>query len=329
MAKKRLPASPPNNLLIDQYGMELSGGVNRLAMRFRPQAVKLQTALSAGKSIPSVSTHDTFPVNPERVATKFVTRAVNNAKKTFEQNVKSATGKAIKLNQKRIDKLTKSYIKENVSLIQSIPVKLQGQMRKLVDEASANFRSSEALAEDIARRFEVTESRAQFIARDQLSKLTADMNKLGQQDIGVELYYWRTENDDRVRDLPDDNHRAMEGMLCRWDDPSVFSVDDGVTWQPRSYIGGPDLEPGQDYNCRCVAEGVVPDRNVIAEASTRTGQEEDTGDLLSQLSGFIGSPDIELPSAFTEYAPPVKIKPTHPPTHLPTHLPSNRRSMTR
>jgi uncharacterized protein with gpF-like domain len=65
--------------------------------------------------------------------------------------------------------------------------------------------------------------------------------------------------DERVRAA----HRPMEGKVCKWDDETVYRNQDETAWHARSSIGGVELHPGEDYNCRCVAIAVLnlKDRN--------------------------------------------------------------------
>lgn len=108
------------------------------------------------------------------------------------------------------------------------------------------------------------ENRAKLIARDQVAKLNSELNHLRQEQVGLELYVWRTSLDERVRA----SHDLLDGMYCKWDDAIVYSQD-GVNWKPRtsSMFHG---HPGEDYQCRCVAEPVFE----IPERQTRRGHEE-------------------------------------------------------
>jgi SPP1 gp7 family putative phage head morphogenesis protein len=99
----------------------------------------------------------------------------------------------------------------------------------------------------------VTEERARVIARDQVGKLNGQLTELRQRQAGVTTYYWRTSRDERVREA----HDVLEGMLCRWDDPTVYSDDGGATWKPRSAIGAFEGQPGGEFQCRCSAESNV------------------------------------------------------------------------
>lgn len=84
----------------------------------------------------------------------------------------------------------------------------------------------------------VSDSRAQLIARDQTSKVTADLNQIRHEQAGVDTYIWRTSQDERVRP----RHRDLEGKVYKYGEPT--GAEEG-------------LPPGQPIRCRCIAQGVV------------------------------------------------------------------------
>ena len=63
------------------------------------------------------------------------------------------------------------------------------------------------------------------------------LNQLRQQDLGIERYIWRSQDDSKVRE----SHSEYDDRVFRWDEPPA---------------GG---HPGQAHNCRCYAEPVSPD----------------------------------------------------------------------
>ena len=72
-------------------------------------------------------------------------------------------------------------------------------------------------------------------AEDRLLRVFAGaIYGLRQRALGIESYVWRTQGDDKVRD----GHAARAGRRFLWDDAPE---------------GG---HPGQDHNCRCIAEPV-------------------------------------------------------------------------
>ena len=146
-----------------------------------------------------------------------------------------------------------SFAAENAQLIRSLPEQALQQIEGMAQRGVRTGRSAREIARQIEERFETTRARADLIARDQVSKLNGQLTEIRQRSVGVETYIWRTGRDERVRG----SHDVLEGMLCQWDDPTVYSDDGGETWKSRSSIGGYEGHPGEDYQCRCSAESNV------------------------------------------------------------------------
>ena len=89
----------------------------------------------------------------------------------------------------------------------------------------------EALRDLLMDRGNVSESRAELIARDQTMKTNAAISRAGHEDAGYTQYIWSTSMDERVRP----EHSALEGQVFSYSDPP----DEG--------------NPGDPVNCRCVA----------------------------------------------------------------------------
>lgn len=93
-----------------------------------------------------------------------------------------------------------------------------------------------------------TRKKARFIARNETGNLNSAQQRRQMQGAGFSMYEWMSMPDGVTRDT----HRNMNGLVCRWDDDTVYSDDGGRTWKKRTgdmYIG----VPGQDFNCRCTA----------------------------------------------------------------------------
>jgi SPP1 gp7 family putative phage head morphogenesis protein len=95
-----------------------------------------------------------------------------------------------------------------------------------------------ALRKKLKAEFQISDNRAQLIARDQTSKLNADLNKIRHLQAGVTSYTWRTSRDERVRQL----HHAIRNKVYKYNEPT--GAESG-------------LEPGQPIRCRCIAQGIV------------------------------------------------------------------------
>lgn len=137
--------------------------------------------------------------------------------------------------------LRQDFIRANVDLIKSIDTRYFADIRRVVDEAYEQGRSWPWLAERLEERYDVSKSRAQLIARDQLGKLTSQIAQVRSLELGVESYQWLTSNDERVRET----HERLAGRIFSWDEPP------------------PVGHPGMDYQCRCTS------RPVLSEAHAR------------------------------------------------------------
>jgi SPP1 gp7 family putative phage head morphogenesis protein len=146
----------------------------------------------------------------------------------------------------------KSFSRENVELIKSIKDKSLTDIETLSQRSLRMGIRHEEIAKRIQEQYQTTKSRAKLIAQDQVSKLNGQLTQLRQQDLGISQYRFQTSGDERVRR----SHAIMDGKLCRWDDSIVYSDDDGKTWKSRASIGGVQLHPGQDFQCRCWAFAV-------------------------------------------------------------------------
>lgn len=154
------------------------------------------------------------------------------------------------------------------SMIRTIPQLYLSDVAKAVADAFAGIPQPEdrTLAQQIDHLGSVGVKRSKLIARDQTSKLTAELQKQRMLAVGVSTYFWRTVRDHRVVGDPvgaypkgsdkHGDHYHLDGKLCRWDDPTMFSEDGGKTWKKRPQAWS-HRHPGEDILCRCWAEPVV------------------------------------------------------------------------
>lgn len=112
----------------------------------------------------------------------------------------------------------------------------------LADAQTVGLRVEE-LAEQIRHQFDVSESYASMLARDQTLKLNAQVSEERQVQVGITRYTWITSRDERVRD----EHRELDGTDQEWLVPPVVSAD------------GRREHPGRDFGCRCTASPIVDD----------------------------------------------------------------------
>lgn len=98
------------------------------------------------------------------------------------------------------------------------------------------------VSEELDGFVEKRRNHARFLARNQVQNYHALAGKIRAEALGITRAIWRTSQDDAVRP----SHADRDGQ--------EFDLADGLY----SPIDGLSLLPGVDFNCRCVAEYVVP-----------------------------------------------------------------------
>lgn len=180
------------------------------------------------------------------VADDFARRTETFQRLQLGAQVRAALGADVFASDRRLPAMRQVFVSENVALIKSIPDRFFDDVEEMVAGAVTGGRRHENLAGDIRERFEISERRANLIARDQVGKFYGQVNAYRQRELGVRRFVWRTVNDPRVRH----EHADREGKTYSYDDPP-----------------GGEL-PGEAVNCRCWAEPVLDD---VFEASEGAG----------------------------------------------------------
>lgn len=140
------------------------------------------------------------------------------------------------INDEGLTEVLDLTVLENIDLIQSIPDKYFIQLQKIVTAGITDGRTAGNIRNQVRDLFGVTDRRAKFIARDQVSKLNGNITELRHTNLGITQYTWQTREDDKVRTT----HAANEGKVFSYSNPPPQTGN-----------------PGQDYNCRCVAIPVI------------------------------------------------------------------------
>ncbi len=126
----------------------------------------------------------------------------------------------------------------NASLIKSLGDDAIKRVEQATYQAILQGQTAAQLRKRMTEEFGVLDSRAKLIARDQVSKLTSDLNRRRHEQAGVTSYVWMSSRDERVRE----RHRALDGKEYKYGEPT--GAEQG-------------LPPGQPIQCRCVARGIV------------------------------------------------------------------------
>jgi SPP1 gp7 family putative phage head morphogenesis protein len=187
----------------------------------------------------------------QSVSKGFLSRLNRNNDDSTRKNLKNNMGVDLQTQivHEDIDDALDMAIKNNVALIKSIKNDYISDIGAVLRKNVLEGGRSTNLITQIKDRGNVHVNQAKFIARDQTAKINADLTEIRSKALGSSTYTWSGSMDERERKT----HKSMEGMLCKWSDPTVYSDDNGVTWKKRSAIGAVELHPGKDFQCRCVS----------------------------------------------------------------------------
>jgi len=151
-----------------------------------------------------------------------------------------------------ITHLVDGFREENLRLVTAATQDFADEVQDVFESAGVNGLRVEELRKKLQERVDVSRSRAELIARDQVLKLNGQINQTRQQKAGITQYTWSTSLDERVREPkpgklgPD--HASLEGQVCDWNNPPVVDTKTGRR-----------AHPGQDFQCRCISIPVVPE----------------------------------------------------------------------
>lgn len=176
----------------------------------------------------------------EQVAGKISSHVIREVKKNLKEGLKNDVSSSIikKLTDRALsvdDKLRlNAFVYYNTALIKNVSGEVQ---LKIFDEIRKDPTGLPPLEQRIKDATGFSDARVKLIARDQTSKLNAELSAMRHKAAGITKYRWVTSGDERVRE----EHVELDGNIYRYDEPT--DEQDG-------------LQPGQPINCRCLAEPI-------------------------------------------------------------------------
>lgn len=174
------------------------------------------------------------------------------------------------------EKLAQDYTENMDLFIKKFAKREIVGLREAVEEnANQGYRFDE-LIPDIKKRYGITARHAKFLARNETSIFMSKFHEQRYKEAGITRYIWSTSHDARVRPALGttdygDNHRRLEGRVFSYDDPPVVDT-----------ANGRKANPGEDYNCRCVAIPIL--------ATTRAGAQREA----KEYRELVPEPDYGL-----------------------------------
>lgn len=171
----------------------------------------------------------------ERLVREHATAVSEFSKRDFRAIVRRAYGvDVVRGNESWLPDRMRAWEAENLELIRSIPQQTVNRLRSEFTNAVLEGRGLRDMTRAVQDSTGANRKRAELVARDQIGKLTSQLNERRQRDIGVRSFLWRTVRDERVRPA----HRARDGKEFSYEEPG-----------PR---------PGVEIRCRCSAAPVLP-----------------------------------------------------------------------
>lgn len=176
-------------------------------------------------------------------ASNFFDKAIFKTNQKLEETVKNITVTP-QLTPEHRKRIADEY-SENMKLyVKDFTEKEIKSLRQKVMEHAGQGIRHEALAADIEDSFGVSERKAKFLARQETSLLMTKFKQIRYEDAGVKRYIWRAVKGTTAHPTRP-MHKSLDGTEHAWSDPPVDDPN------------GSRHNPGQNYNCRCVAIPVV------------------------------------------------------------------------
>lgn len=201
-------------------------------------------------------------------------------KRKFQASIEAVTRATFYPQEPWVNDTVKAWAETNLDLVKSLSAEYIVKMSETVQSAVTSGKTYESVMDDLLRMGQgLTVARAKLIAVDQLGKLHGALTKARYQEAGLDLYEWRTSQDERVRGNPKGkypgsipSHWLMQGMVCKWTDGGVYRFAKEKAWRARTG-DMPWGMPGFPIRCRCHAKPIWAelvaevDRELFAEAA--------------------------------------------------------------
>lgn len=176
---------------------------------------------------------DELPLQDEYVKT------IDDIDKAFEKTMDGVVD--YYRNEKINENLAKDYANNIKLYIENFTKENITNLRKQVLNNTFSGYRAENLINIIKINYNVSESKAKFLARQETNLLVASFREQRYKDVGVQKYKWRVRG---FHTRPD--HKALDGKIFFWDNPPVVNRETGER-----------KHPGQDWNCFCTAIPIV------------------------------------------------------------------------
>jgi len=169
----------------------------------------------------------------------------NKFNKSFEDSYKKKIGQIPIINKKislkMRDKISKTYSDNLNKYIAGFKEEEVRKIRSLVERQALAGNRSSALKETLIKEYGVSQNKAKFLARQEMSLFMASLQQAEFQEYGAKKIKWHTSQDERVRD----EHKLLNGKVFSFDNLPIIDIRTGERGLP-----------GQAFGCRCTMSAV-------------------------------------------------------------------------
>ena len=168
------------------------------------------------------------------------------ADKSFRENVKKV-GIQPTLTDWQVKEMSRKW-ENNLKIgIKKFSGEQIQELRKKVRESVFAGNRYGTLVESIKTNYEVSRSRAEFIAQQEVKLCTQQYHETSCKKCGLNEYVWRCSAGSAAHPVRP-AHKKLEGTTHSWDDPPITS-------EPGQKVRRNN--PQQDYRCRCWAAPIL------------------------------------------------------------------------
>lgn len=180
---------------------------------------------------------------PERVIDRTESTTTVSMAEAFK-----AAGFTVKMDNTRVmNAVRQGLIAENVALIKSIPQQYLSDVEGIVTRGITMGKDLHYVTTELRDRYDKTQRRAAFIARDQMDKASMSIQKARDEQLGITEGIWVHLPGQKTSRA---THTAMNGKRFPLNGPNAGLYDSAVK---------KNVMPAELPGCRCVYRRVLPD----------------------------------------------------------------------
>jgi SPP1 gp7 family putative phage head morphogenesis protein len=167
----------------------------------------------------------------------------------FQKSIKNITI-APKMSSEQAKRISDEWQNNMQIWIKDFTEKEIKSLRENIQKSVFAGNRYESAIQMIQKSYGVTSNKAKFLARQETALLMAKHKEIKYQSAGIDEYKWQAVSGTPLHPVRP-RHKALSdasqaGKIFRFDDPPISDLKTGAR-----------NNPGEDYNCRCVAVPVV------------------------------------------------------------------------